>query len=168
MTIEELQSKIETLETELSEIKQELEQREVKTGRWKPDDGECYFYINDYGEVRENHWINNAIDKMRFRIGNVFESSKEAKFQVERLKVVAELKEYSRDFRFAKARDFVKFTNDGNNWGIFWNYVSDEIAYVWGIIHQYPMLYFPSKEVAKQAIEAIGEERVKKYYLEVE
>lgn len=126
MSLYQLLSKVVSLETELSEIKRELERQEVKTKRWKPDDGERYFYINDCGEVRENHWINNAIDKMRFRIGNVFESRKKAKFQVEKLKVVAELKEYATNLRF------------------------------------------PSKEIAQQAVEAVGEERVKKYYLEVE
>lgn len=153
-TLEQLEEKYKELGEEIEKFKQE--QSKPKTGRWKPRYGDKYFYFSNNGFVYEA-WTDHSLDEHRYVLGNCFQTKKEAEFQAERLKVIAELKEYASEF-----------VEGEENWGIYWSYYQEHIEYDWRTIDKYPVLYFPSKEVVRQAIEAVGEERVKKYYLGVE
>lgn len=112
--------------------------------------------INEKG-IEEDDYI----DRMRYALGNCFRTEEEALFALERLKVIAELKRFALehnvpiDWRdeeqpkwyicdiFGPAISSVKYINNND-------------------------IYFSSKEVAKQAIETIGKDRIEKYYLGIE
>src|SRR5699024_8828033 len=94
----------------------------------------------------------------RVSIGNIFRNEKEAEFVVGKLKVEAELRKFSRPFKEDDYNSFIELymfdktpTVDSNE---YWQ--------TQGVI------YFESDEKAQQAIDAVGEERIKKYIFGVE
>src|SRR5699024_7590376 len=149
----ELLNRIEELEKELLELKEQ-----VKGQQEFPQSGERYWYNNGGGMVNSCFWKSEQLDLNRYRIGNMFKTEKEAEFAVEKLKVEAELRKYSRPFKEDDYNSFIELymfdktpTVDSNE---YWQ--------TQGVI------YFESDEKAQQAIDAVGEERIKKYIFGVE
>jgi len=94
----------------------------------------------------------------RFKIGNIFKTEEQAEVAVEKLKVEAELRKFSRPFGNGKSN--IEFYYDHEFDGIMFN--SMKSSQTQGAI------YFESEEKAQQAIETVGVERVKKYIFGVE
>ena len=148
----ELLNRIEELEKELLELKEQ-----VKEQQGFPQIGERYWYSNGGGMVNSCFWKSEQFDLNRYRIGNMFKTEKQAEFAVEKLKVEAELRKFSRPFILGE-----------ENW--YLNMIRSKditIAYDHYNIHQ-GTVYFKSKDKVKEVIEIIGEERIKKYIFEVE
>jgi hypothetical protein len=87
---------------------------------------------------------------------NAFLTYEEAEFEVERRKVIQELKRFSKEFEYNE-----------NNRNIAFDFSEEEIFYDCNNILQYPYIYFESKEKAQEAVKSVGEDRVIKYYLGV-
>ena len=131
---------------------------------WKPEYDSDYYFIRNNGQICNTNFIKSDIDKERFILGNCFKTEEEAEFALERQKVITELK------RFAIEH------NDGE---IDWNSKIQNIYCLYYREHRgdieadyfcsrlWDGVFFTSKKTAEQAIEAIGEERIKKYYFEV-
>lgn len=154
-TYEATEAHLQKLGEEIEKLKQE--QKQAKTGRWKPKSGDDYWYIDNNGYTLEGTWTDSFRDNRRYSIGDIFRTEEESEFESERLEVIAELKEY--------ASEFVK---DSKNWDFYWSYYSKKIKYIWSDKQKHPVLYFRTEEIAQQAVEAVGEDRVKRYYLGVE
>lgn len=154
--IEELQKKIDELQKELDELK-----KQENNGIWIPKRGEKYWYIDECGDVFYTINAFNQYDEKRFLIGNVFKTKEEAEFAVEKLKVLAELKVFSEP----RDREW-----DGRNqhWSIGYDVQEYKVYIVDWLSYKSNEICFESKEKAQQALDAVGEDRVKKYYLEVE
>lgn len=135
---------------------------------WKPEYYEKYYYIDEEGEFFSDLWNDDDFDNNAYTIGNCFKTEKEALFAVEKFKVTTKLK------RFAQEHNEKIDWHDSDCNGINWKYY---------LAYEYPIksiiicatervqgadVYFTSKEIAQQAIKAIGEDRLKKYYFEVE
>ena len=166
MTKEELQKlkdeyekKFVNLITELDNKIDELKKSEQQTNRrWYPEYKEPYFSILDNGTILNLKWSNGPIDQMRYSIDNVFKTREEAEFAVERLKVLAELKSF--------ADDEQEWDGKNDHWYI--EYIENkghvDVAYFFNTRDIPYDLFFSSREQALEAIWAIGEERLKKYY----
>lgn len=88
------------------------------------------------------------------------ETKEEAEFEVERLKVIAELKEFAEpDDRKWNSLDYHCSISYNHNKGGF-----DIDA--WSVMKS-DSIHFESKDKAREAIKAVGEDRIKKYYLRV-
>ena len=139
---------------------------EEKKKWWEPkEDEEELYYIINYG-VDYFYYNNDDTDKFLMSIGNCFQTKEQADFMVEKLKVIHELE---------------KFAYENNEEEIDWNDTKQEklyltmhytdkcidIFYTYGLIYSTSNIYFTSKKIAKEAIETIGEERIKKYYFGV-
>ena len=135
---------------------------------WKPKYDEKYYYIDVDGECYLVSWNDSDINNNLYTIGNCFKTKEEAEFAVEKLKVTTKLK------RFAQEHNEKIDWHDSDCNGINWKYY---------LAYEYPIksiiicatervqgadVYFTSKEIAQQAIKAIGADRLKKYYFEVE
>lgn len=133
----------------------ELYQEPPKTV-WDLKEGDTYYVISGYGEVLETTWKYN-IDSNSRKIGNAFLTKEEAEFEVERRKVETEM------IRLGGRR---KFKFDGDNYGI---YYCDgiNVVYYCNIVYQ-GLIYFDTTKDAHDAIEKIGEDRLKKYIFGVE
>ncbi len=146
-----LEAKITGLKEEIEEIEEEQEDKKF------PQNGDNYFFIISIGLISEDVYDGNITDLQRLVIGNMFKTKEEAEFEVERLKVIKELKEFSTKFE----------RNDENYYLVFW--ANDNFV---GVMLEDEMrldvLYFESMEKAREAIKAVGEDRIRKYYFGIE
>lgn len=124
--------------------------------------GDRYFSLTVSGAIMPAIWHNVGSDWDRERIGNVFFTEEDALFARERLKVIAELKKYAKEFSDEEWKDY-----DLNKHGIRYDFRICRADAVMSFSVKGTELYFESEEKAKEAIEAVGEDRVKKYYLGV-
>lgn len=141
----------------------EVVEEKNKNKWWDPKEyeEELYYIIND--GIDYCYYNNDDTDKFLMSIGNCFQTKEQAEFMVEKLKVIHELE---------------KFAYENNEEEIDWNDTSRaklyltmnytdkciDIFYTYGWIYSPSNIYFTSKKIAKEAIETIGEDRIKKYY----
>lgn len=131
---------------------------------WKPECDKNYWIINGFRVVNSS-WDNDNVDYRRYEIGNCFKTEKEAKFALEKLKVEAELR------RFAEENNECEFDWEDKKqekWFMYYNCDMKKIDIIYNTVLKTHCIYFSSKKIAKQAIDYIGEERLKKYYLGIE
>lgn len=157
---ERILKNIENKNKRLEVIEQEL--KELENKKWKPKDGERYYVIDITGVVsdRFNNFI--TVTDSAFAIGNCFKTEEEAEFEVERLKVLEELKEFSYEFSDEEWKNA-----NIDKYYIYYNYydsfIEIEVDYCW----KHDVIYFKTQEDVQKAIDKIGEERLKKYYFKV-
>ena len=113
------------------------------------------------GQVCDCIWTDGEEDEKRLSIGNAFHTKKEAEFALEKLKVIHELKQ------FAEPKNAVWNFNKYHHI-FYYDYTSNEIDYSCSSIMKFSDTTFATGEMARKAVEAVGEDRIKKYYLEVE
>lgn len=143
---------------DIEEVTREYEE-EINSrggGHWIPGEEESYWWIDAEGYVDWTEWHNCHDDERRLLIGNVFETREKAKFEVERLKILAIIKKYS--------RPFVQY---GNNYYIAFDHKDDSIAIDSFFYYDIGIYYFESEEMAQKVIDEIGEDRLKKYWFGV-
>ena len=130
---------------------------------WKPTNRKKYYYIDSDSYVSYDVWCDWDIHENMYAIGNCFRTREEAEFAVEKLKVIAELK------RFAEEHNEGEFDwNDPHiyKYCIDYAYGSKQLT-IWEFSYaKYACIIFTSRKIAEQAIEAIGADRLKKYYFE--
>lgn len=124
--------------------------------------GDRYFFLTASGIVQGGTWKNDSSDFNRQRIGNSFLTEEDAEFARERLKVIAELKKYTKEFSDEEWKD-----NKTQKYYIVYRYSGDYIRSILTYTSKDSVLYFESPEKIQEAIDAIGEERIKKYYFGV-
>lgn len=126
---------------------------------WKPESNETYFYISGCGVISSRIWINNNdTNNKYYGIGNCFKTKEEAEFALEKRRVEVELQ------RFAEENNEC---DTGVRYFISYNLDSEiTVDQIYGV--RLKGIYFSSKEVAENAIWAIGKGRLKKYYLGIE
>lgn len=162
MTIEELK---EEYKQKINKLKEEFDdkiaklQEEESNKRWKPKMGRIYWFIDSDGSIFFAYWHDAIIDNRRYELGNVFKTKEEASFTIEQFKVLTQLRRYIDD-------DKEWNNNDNWHWCIEYNTIGKCIR-----INNYHYLmstpfnlYFSSEEQAQKAINAIGEDKLKKYY----
>lgn len=140
-----------------------LKEEEGKKKRWKPKNGEVYWHINTFGQVFTDTWRECDFDEKAYKLGNCYRTKEECEFAIECKLVEQELKDY------ADEHNEHEIVWDGNtaNCTLYYDHIKKEIRIVSYISVQYGVVYFTSREIAEDAIKAIGEERLKKYYLKV-
>lgn len=134
---------------------------------WKPKEKEKYFYIEDCIGVSDDRNVQAPIDYCRFNIGNCFKTKEEAEHILEKLKVIHELQKFAYENNekeidwnnFSQNKFYLIYDSEVNN--ILVDYFSSTRTNSFNI-------YFTSFKIAKRAIEEIGEDRIKKYYFDVE
>ena len=152
-----IQERIEALETEFNEKIKALK-AEVQREDEFPQVEDDYWYVLGDAEVIFTVWYGDDYDKGRLSIGNAFKTKEQAEFAVEKLKVEAELRKFSRPFKYGD-----------ENFEIIWNNHENNIELDWsGYVVRQSVIYFESGEIAEKAIESVGEERIKKYIFGME
>ena len=145
---EEINKLIEEFETRLKVMKEEYNQD------WNAE----YFYIASTGDIYSNHWVQDESDTKSYEIGNVFKTKEEALFEVEKRKVLHELKQLGREFIL-----------DHDNW-LFYLKGNQEIDCTAYQNIQFPQgsLYFDTESELWEAINTVGLQRIKKYLFGIE
>lgn len=139
-----------------------------KSKVYVPEDGEKYWIIVNDGEagmLNDCTWSGDDFDYSLLAIGNCFKTREEAEFEVERLKVIKELKDYALKYNECE----IDWKNrNKKKWFIHYDYPYAVICSVWTYDMVLSTVYFTSSQIAGNAIKAIGEDRLKKYYFGIE
>lgn len=134
---------------------------------WKPEIGEGYYCINSDSNkmISYYHWQNDVYDKHYYETGNCFKTKEEAEFTLEKQKVITELKRFALENNDEldwndtdKKKYFIEYDHRGK-------FIDFDYSYFKKIADN---IYFSSKEIARETVETIGIERLKKYYFEVD
>ena len=148
------------LQDELKALKERIAELEelAKEEREFPKMGDIYWRIDDRGSVDNCMYNNYYTDNHRQAIGNFFKTKEQAEFAVEKLKVEAELRKFSRLFADGEENNHIKYSPS-----------FDELSVLTSFSYQdQGVFYFESREKVQQAIDTVGEERIKKYIFGVE
>ena len=148
-----VQDEIKTLKQRIAEL-----ENQAKEEQEFPQFGDDYWYVDSDTDVLDVAWYGGEYDQGRLSIGNVFKTKEQAEFAAEKLKVEAELRKFSRPFEKGEYNSYIFFYIDGD-------YL--EVGYKVSAPSQ-GAIYFESEEKAKQVIQSVGEERIKKYIFGVE
>ena len=148
------------LQEELKALKERIAELEeqAKEEQEFPRDGDEYWFINSTGDVVKSNWESLSFEIDRLEFGHIFKTKKEAEFAVEKLKVEAELRKFSRPFEEDVYNSYIEL------------YMPDKTLTVDDCEHwqKQGVIYFESDKKAQQAIDAVGENRIKKYIFGVE
>ena len=147
------------LQEELKALKERIAELEelAKDEQGFPQDGDGYWYIDDYGYILNEKWDGLDFEEFRLAVGNVFKTKEQAGFAVEKLKVEAELRKFSKSPNMSAVKWFIVCADSEE---VYTLYTTQEISQ--------GTIYFESKKVAQQAIETVGIDRIKKYIFGVE
>ena len=148
-----LQEELKALKERIAELEEQAKQEQEF-----PQYGNTYWCINAYGGVSKEIWDGYDIEKDMLEIGNGFRTEQEAEFAVEKLKVEADLRKFSRSFESGENNYHISFET------------YDKFIDIDSLLYRQTqgVFYFESREKAENAIEAVGEERIKKYIFGVE
>lgn len=125
---------------------------------WDLKDSDTYYVIDyDVMNVRSVMFLDDTDDINYRELGNCFLTKEEAEFEVERRKVETDM------LRLGGRREF---KNGENNYYIVCDFNSNYDIYVFnsksdGFAQM--MIYFDSAKECRNAIEKIGEDRIKRY-----
>lgn len=167
MKLKELIKNVENVELtpeQEKQIKNYLGIKESK--RWKPNDGDYYFYITGGGDIASTCWSMYCyIDADHFAMNNCFKTKEEAEFAAEKIKVYIELKNFADEnndpieWQQPNIKNYYIYLSHNDNT----LYVSDHWT-----CQDLGQIYFSSEDLAEQAIETVGEDRIRKYLFGVE
>lgn len=154
MTSKEYEQRLEALEREIAELRRENveDASEIPPHpRWKPKKGEEYCIICD--AVGTYVWDNDDSDNSYYNTCNVFKTRDAAKFELERMRALAEMREWAGNWD-----DPYELSYDGCDVEA----IRDALVCV-----SYGELRFATKEDAENCIKAVGKDRLIKYYFGV-
>lgn len=156
--LSEIESKYGECLVDEDKLKELLVKPKPKTV-WDLKYGDRYWYINTINNINYDTWTKDAWDLTVRESGNLFLTYDEAKFELERRKCEAIMLKYGRrTFKYGKRNYFIV---------IFDERMIIESSFNLQIIYQ-GTIYFDTEELARKAIDEIGEERLKKYVFQVE
>lgn len=138
-----------------------VEKNKIKV--WEPSLGDLYYYINSNGDIKISYYNTKSIDKRC--IGNYFKTDEEAEHMVEKLKVIKELQDFAIENR---DEEIDWYDKEQDKWEI--SYKDSNVEPICNNYYRAQAfnIYFASKEIAQEAIKKIGEDRIKKYYFDME
>ena len=155
----DLQQEIKVLKERISESEEMLAKLEgqIKKEQEFPRNGDTYWIVDDSGDLYDTVYVSNKSDVYRKKVGNIYKTEAEAELALEKTKVEAEWRKFSRPFVWGEENWFLSMDNDKD---IFFEYDNYEVYQ--------GVNYFESKGKVKEVIESIGEERIKKYIFGME
>lgn len=123
---------------------------------WELEKGDEYWSVSAAGIVYKETWNNGCPDIDCRSQGNAFLTKEDAEFEVRRREVIAKVRKYARPFKV------------GNyNWFPCYDYNDDKIYKTCNVSCRAFVDYFDSEEAIDEAINEVGEDDFKKYYLGV-
>lgn len=131
------------------------------TGRWKPEFGEQYWFINSNGYISSSFWEGGLMgdERNRYELSNVFATTSEAKTAGERLRIRAELLDCGGKEVF-EVSTRPTYAIGCSSTGDFYTSCT--------CVPDLGTICFESSEELRSAIEKVGKERVKKYMFGVD
>lgn len=154
------------LQQELAALRKRIDELEAQTKTEATDSwpklGDVYFYVDCAGEIERNDWKDDLVDAGHFAIGNAYRTEEEAEREVERRKVLTQLRKLAKASWGGTKIDwpdaaqykwqirFVHGAADGGKFG----------AINWYAVQHQSAVAFATQEAAQSAIETIGADRL--------
>ena len=147
-------------EEETAELKRLVDKSNTPRSKvFKPNEGEKYYVLDANGETCSIKWGGDSYDMGCYSIGNCFNTKEETEFAFERLKITAELQRYADEHN-----EPINWSRNDYRYCIYYYYNRSAL---WigccTTTRDLGQIYFSSEEIARAAIEVVGEERIKKY-----
>lgn len=139
----------------------EAEPESSKT--WIPSIKDKYYFICFDGVVSSNIWYDDNVDIVLCSIGNVYRTYEDAEFEIERRKVEFELRKYIYEHGGGNG----EFVVGRDNFSLCYGQLTDTLGVDNVSYTQGAGILCSSSEIFRAAVNAVGEDRVKKYYLRV-
>lgn len=133
--------------------------------RWRGEKNDVYYSITGDGKIvdaRENVY---TCDNDFYQIGNYFKTKEEAEFELNKRLVYQKLKDYALehnegeiDWKNSKQEKwFIAYDSQIKCLGCYNKFICYDIG----------QIYFSSRKIAQEAVETIGENRIKKYLFNI-
>ena len=154
---------IRKLEENIKEVQAQIEElkREDETPKFEyPNKGDKVWHISPDGKVNLWCWTDSDYEKALIHQGNIVSTKKEAEFEVERRKVIAELKLF-------KEPNNREWDDSTRHYFIYFNTATGRVEIDRLCLCKSSEIYFATQEDAQKAIDFVGIDRVKKYYLRI-
>lgn len=159
-----MNTEIEKLEAAIAAANEKLDELKAAQAKAEADDswpkgGDTYFFVDGACGVVESQWDSDLLDASRMNIGNVFRTVAEAEHEIDRRKVMTELRQLARKSWGGGKVDWSNIAQD--KWYLF----CDHSEQVWRIDYgstcqRQGAIYFATREAAQAAIETIGADRL--------
>lgn len=162
--IANLLEKISELEQQIATLKAEAEKEEKEKDpnkRWRAEEGGIYWFVLGAVQLDWRHEYNQNIDIFNYDTHNYFQTEEEAQKYARVLETERQLKRFADEHN-----DKIDWSNNINQekWSLCYYYNRYEVSPIrCRMIKEARVIYFLSEEIAKQAIDEIGAEKIKEY-----
>jgi hypothetical protein len=149
----------ELIKAELAKLQAIIEAPDSKV--WTPELCARYYVIYN-GKIAFSMWDNDGTDKRRFALNNVFKTKEEAEFALEKRLVIAELE------RLAMENPVI-WSNSSDSKSYMYYSIGDNVLKVDSLntMQVQGAIFFASKALCLEAVEKVGEARIKKYLFNI-
>lgn len=73
------------MQAELDKLREQIKQLPEVNERWKPGNGEWYYYLNSCGDYQYTRWDSPTFDNGNYNMGNCFKTEEEVELHILRL-----------------------------------------------------------------------------------
>ena len=154
-TIEQLEAAIAAANEKLAELK-----AQAKAEKTWLRNGDRYWTLDDSADIFEATWDSDSIDRSRFAIGNVFRTEADAEEEIERRKVLTELRQLARESWGGGKTDWSNSAQ--SKYRLQFDYYTEGwYASFCNATQQQGAVWFATEQAAHAAVETIGAERLK-------
>lgn len=153
-----LLNRISELEKQLAALKTEIEK---ENKRWRSKENwDIYWLVCSNGEPNWSYELNRDSDSFRYDTHNYFQTEEEAQKYAKVLETERQLKKFADEHN-----DVIDWSNiNQHKWCLYYNYKYYRVDIgnpCWS--KDARTIFFSSKEIAEQAIDEIGEDKIKEY-----
>ena len=155
-----LLDRISELEQQLASLRAEAEKEKKENKRWRADESCLYWFVQSNGISNCTYEHYRDIDNFCYDTHNYFQTEEEARRYAKVLETERQLKKFADEHN-----DVIDWSNiNQEKWYLYYNYSRYKV----GIYSHYwakesRVIYFSSKKIAQQAIDTIGEDKIKEY-----
>ena len=141
----------------LTEEQQEQVTEWGKSRVWKPEWDEFYWYIDSRGYASRTRWRNGGEDKYRLSINEIYKTREDTEFAMEKKVVIGQLERLAKESGELSDIRYIIGCYSGQLFSQTTNMA----------VGKFNIIYFATEESCKKAIETVGEDKIRKYYLGV-
>lgn len=142
---------------------EQLQQLGIKVSnnkRWRGNLHEKYYRVNTFNQVSSLRDVDSDDDTWLYDSHNYFKTREDAEKYARVLQTEMLLRKYADKHN----EELTWNSSDNPVWNIYYSYKYDDVAIESWTISKFPhTIYFSSKKIARDALEEIGEERIKEY-----
>jgi hypothetical protein len=136
--------------------------KECEQGRWKPEDGDIFYYIDTYCRVIKEQWADTPTDKIYYKKDNCFKTREQAETEIEKILVCRQLENIAK--RLNRGQEIDWFNDNQYKYSLHFNFLLDKICITFNACNkEQGSVYCLDKDFLNTAIKEIGEERLITY-----